>query len=148
MKRDHIRASIRIFPVFRIIRLGRGQFDVEMFSVALFMTTIEPLDPSKYPYIRFFYHTGFFVPHRFIGSVRRECLDHILILNERHLKRIIGEYVDYFNHARPHQGIGQRIPDPLADNAFRVGDGQIFRRPVLGGLHHDYRRVPGHQNIA
>jgi len=52
---------------------------------------------------------------RFIGSVRRECLDHILILSERHLHRVIGEYVVYFNHSRPHQGIGQRIPDPPED---------------------------------
>jgi hypothetical protein len=52
---------------------------------------------------------------RFIGSVRKECLDHILILNRRHLHRMIGEYVDYFNHARLHQGIGQRIPDPHED---------------------------------
>jgi len=54
---------------------------------------------------------------RFLGSVRRECLDHILILSERHLHQVIGEYVAYFNHSRPHQGIGQRIPDPLDDVA-------------------------------
>ena len=52
---------------------------------------------------------------RFIGSVRRECLDHMLILSERHLHRVIGEYVAYFSHSRPHQGIGQRIPDPPDD---------------------------------
>jgi putative transposase len=51
------------------------------------------------------------VCERFIGSVRRECLDHVIILNERHLRRLVHEYVDYFNHARPHQGI-DRIPDP------------------------------------
>ena len=80
---------------------------------------------------------------RFIGSVRRECLDHMLILNERHLHRIVGEYVDYFNHARPHQGIGQRIPDPREDDKSRVGESgdRIVGHPVLGGLHHDYRRV-------
>jgi len=80
---------------------------------------------------------------RFIGSVRRECLDHMLILNERHLHRIIGEYVEYFNCARPHQGIGQRIPDPREDDKSRMGEssGRIIGRPVLGGLYHDYRRV-------
>lgn len=80
---------------------------------------------------------------RFIGSVRRECLDHILILSERHLQRVIGEYVAYFNHARPHQGIGQQIPDPPEDR-LRVGielPSRIVGCPVLGGLHHDYRRV-------
>ena len=74
---------------------------------------------------------------RFLGSLRRECLDHFLILSERHLHRIVKEYVAYFNHARPHQGIKQRIPcqpEPLSET------GRIVSYPVLGGLHHDYRR--------
>ena len=80
---------------------------------------------------------------RFIGSVRRECLDHLLILSERHLHRVIGEYVAYFNHARPHQGIGQRIPDPPEDSLSveTVTASRVVSYPVLGGLHHDYRRV-------
>jgi putative transposase len=80
---------------------------------------------------------------RFIGSVRRECLDHMLIINERHLYRLIDEYVAYYNQARPHQGLGQRIPDPARTDNDRVGDTgpRITRRPVLGGLHHDYRRA-------
>jgi transposase InsO family protein len=80
---------------------------------------------------------------RFIGSVRRECLDHLLILSERHLHRVIGEYVAYFNHARPHQGIGQQIPDP--PETILSADLELLSRivghPVLGGLHHDYRRA-------
>jgi putative transposase len=47
---------------------------------------------------------------RFLGSVRREVLDHFLVLNERHLKRILKAYVEYFNHHSPHQGIGQAKP--------------------------------------
>ena len=80
---------------------------------------------------------------RFMGSVRRECLDHILILSERHLHRVIGEYVAYFNRARPHQGIGQRIPDPPEDilSADMELSSRIVGYPVLGGLHHDYRRI-------
>lgn len=80
---------------------------------------------------------------RFIGSVRRECLDHILILSERHLHQIIDEYVAYFNRARPHQGIGQRIPDPPEDmlSVDRESPSRIVGYPVLGGLHHDYRRI-------
>jgi transposase InsO family protein len=51
------------------------------------------------------------VCERFLGSVRRECLDHIVILSEAHLRRVLGEYArSYFNAARPHQGLGQRIP--------------------------------------
>jgi len=50
---------------------------------------------------------------RFIGSLRRECLDHMLILNKRHLHTIVKQYVLYFNQARLHQGIGQHLPDPI-----------------------------------
>ena len=79
---------------------------------------------------------------RFIGSVRRECLDHVIILSGRHLRQLVCEYVDYFNHVRPHQGIG-RIPDPL--NADRINASQthqpVIAVPILGGLHHDYRRA-------
>jgi putative transposase len=48
---------------------------------------------------------------RFLGSVRRECLDHLLILHEKQLQRVLGAYVLYFNQARPHQGIRQQIPE-------------------------------------
>jgi transposase InsO family protein len=78
---------------------------------------------------------------RFLGSVRRECLDHLLIVNEQQLRRVIKEYVTYFNTARPHQGIGHRIPVPPAeaDEQQKTGT-KIIAFPVLGGLHHDYRR--------
>src|SRR5262245_7569995 len=52
---------------------------------------------------------------RLLGSVRRECLDHILILSEAHLRRVLKEYALYFNRARPHQGIGQRLPQAEPD---------------------------------
>ena len=52
------------------------------------------------------------VCERFLGSVRRECLEHFLIFHEKHLYRLLQAYVVYFNQARPHQGIRQRIPDP------------------------------------
>jgi transposase InsO family protein len=74
---------------------------------------------------------------RFLGSLRRECLDYFLILSERHLHRIVKEYVAYFNHARPHQGINQRIP---CQPESLPKTGRIVSYPVLGGLHHDYRR--------
>ena len=75
---------------------------------------------------------------RFLGSVRRECLDHILILSERHLYRVVKEYMAYFNYARPHQGIEQRIPcRPKRPEAAPI-NGTLASRPVLSGLHHDY----------
>ncbi len=79
---------------------------------------------------------------RFLGSVRRECLDHVLVLSEAHLRRVLGAYVAYFNRARPHQGIGQAIPagsTPVEPQG--VGTGRIVALPILGGLHHDYRRA-------
>ncbi len=80
------------------------------------------------------------VCERFLGSVRRECLDHLLVLGERHLACVLHEYVAYFNRARPHQGIGQATPEPpAAESASRAGP--IYAVPVLGGLHHAYQRA-------
>ena len=77
---------------------------------------------------------------RFLGSVRRECLDHLPILGERHLARVLREYVTFFNRARPHQGLGQALPEPSPrEMASRAGP--IRALPVLGGLHHTYQRA-------
>jgi transposase InsO family protein len=76
---------------------------------------------------------------RFLGSVRRECLDHLLVLGEAHLKRILSEYMNYFNTARPHQGVQQRIPVPPSKVAPSTGPVRAI--PVLGGLHHSYERA-------
>jgi putative transposase len=74
---------------------------------------------------------------RFLGSLRRECLDHVLILSEGHLHRIVKEYTEYFNHARPHQGIKQRIPCRPVQLGAPPVNGELLSRPVLAGLHHD-----------
>jgi putative transposase len=79
---------------------------------------------------------------RFLGSVRRECLDFFLILNERHLHKIMKQYQAYFNEARPHQGINQRIPCRSGAPQLQQNTGTIIAHPVLGGLHHVYRRQP------
>lgn len=77
----------------------------------------------------------------FLGSVRRECLDHLLILHEKQLHRVLNAYVQYFNRSRPHQGIKQQIPEPHSGTGSRDQDsGKVISFPVLGGLHHDYRR--------
>jgi transposase InsO family protein len=74
---------------------------------------------------------------RFLGSLRRECLDHILVLDDRHFQRVVAEYVRYYNGARPHQGLCQQTPVP----AERPAKGKIVTLPVLGGLHYEYRRA-------
>jgi putative transposase len=79
---------------------------------------------------------------RFLGSVRRECLDHFLIFHEKQLSRLLNKYVVYFNQARPHQGLGQRIPEPSVRSASLPNQpNQVISVPVLGGLHHDYQRA-------
>ncbi len=75
---------------------------------------------------------------RFLGSVRRECLDHVIILGERHLNAVLVEYVQYFNHARPHQGLRQNAP---VNGLPRGAHGEVVSFPVLAGLHHDYQRA-------
>lgn len=79
---------------------------------------------------------------RFLGSVRRECLNHVLDLGEGHLRRVLREYAAYFNTARPHQGLGHGIPEPAAAHARRPGNGgPVQAIPVLGGLHYTYLRA-------
>jgi putative transposase len=79
---------------------------------------------------------------RFLGSVRRECLDHLLVLGEAHLRRVLREYARYFNGDRPHQGLAQRVPDLPGAGPFRVvTGGRVRASPILGGLHHVYARA-------
>jgi len=71
---------------------------------------------------------------RFLGSVRRECLDHLFILQEKQLQRVLGAYVQYFNQVRPHQGNKQHIPEHFSE-PFPLDNkrGTIHSLPVLGG---------------
>jgi putative transposase len=78
---------------------------------------------------------------RFLGSVRRECLDHLLILHEGHLRRALREYCAYFNAARPHQGLGQALPRASGPPPLSRSAAPIVASPILSGLHHDYRRA-------
>jgi transposase InsO family protein len=82
------------------------------------------------------------VCERFLGSVRRECVDHVLVLGERHLGRVLAEYVAHVNQGRPHQGIGQRVPASSATvppPSTGVTSRGPIGVPILGGLHHEYR---------
>jgi transposase InsO family protein len=79
---------------------------------------------------------------RFLRSVRQECLDHLLILHEKQLQRVLNAYMVYFNQARPHQGIAQQIPQQCRSvlSAQDAGD-KVIAVPILAGLHHDYQWV-------
>ena len=74
-----------------------------------------------------------------VRSIRAECLDHLLILNQRHLTFVLTQYLAYYNHRRPHQGLGQRPPVPVADPpSAPAAPAQVQCRSVLGGLLRDY----------
>jgi putative transposase len=75
---------------------------------------------------------------RFMRSVRQECLNHLLILHEKQLQRVLHRYVAYFNRARPHQGLQQQVPQPgRLSRCSHHTEGKVIAVPILGGLHHD-----------
>ena len=77
------------------------------------------------------------VCERFLRSVRAECLDHVVILGEDQLRSLLRKSCAYFNDARPHQGIGQKVPcgPPVPPTCSTT----VVETPILGGLHHDYQ---------
>lgn len=76
---------------------------------------------------------------RFIGSLRRECLDHIIILNESSLKRVLKRYFEYYEHSRTHLSLEKDAPTLRAVQRREVG--RIIKLPQVGGLHHRYERT-------
>jgi transposase len=89
-------------------------------------------------------HTPFRAPNanayaeRWVRTIREECIDHILIINTNHLRRVLVEFSDYYNASRPHQGIDQQTPIPSPASTI----GTIRRRKILGGIINDYYRSP------
>jgi len=77
------------------------------------------------------------IAERLIGSIRRECLDHVVVLGEAHLRCVLATYVDYYNQARPHLALQKDAP--LRRTVQRIG--RLVAIPVLGGLHHQYVRI-------
>ena len=74
---------------------------------------------------------------RWVRTVREECLDHMIVLNENHLRWVLREFIHYYNGRRPHRALDSRPPDGPADSP---GEGEVTRRQVLGGLVNDYPR--------
>ena len=82
---------------------------------------------------------------RLIGTIRRECLDYLIPLNERHLRRTVKEFTRYYNRGRPHSALGPGIPEPPQEKVpagphrHKLPNGHVVKStPVLGGLHHEY----------
>jgi hypothetical protein len=76
---------------------------------------------------------------RVIGTLRRECVDHVIPIGERHLLRVLQEYVEYYNAGRCHQALDGDAPVPR--RRWAVEDGDVQAMTVLGGLHHVYSRA-------
>lgn len=104
------------------------QFQARALSLGLDQKLIAARSPWQNPFVE-----------RLIGSIRRECLDHVLVLHARHLHRMLADYFDYFHRHRPHRGLNQDCPEPRAVEP--PGQGKIIALPVAGGLHHRYTRM-------
>src|SRR5262244_3432516 len=85
-----------------------------------------PRSPWQNPYVE-----------RLIGTIRRECLDHVIVFGEAHLRRILGRYAAYYNESRIHRSLDKDAPFHRAIERFGV----ITSQPVIGGLHHQYCRI-------
>ncbi len=76
---------------------------------------------------------------RMIGSIRRECLDHLIVVDERHLRRILASYFDYDHRSRTHLSLGK--DSPVARPVENAKAGEVIALPQVGGLHHRYERL-------
>jgi len=87
-----------------------------------------PRSPWQNPYVE-----------RVIGSIRRECLDHVVIFNERHLRRVLSSYVDYYHRSRTHLSLDKDCPDARPIQPPNCGE--VIAIPQVGGLHQRYERL-------
>ena len=88
---------------------------------------IAPRTPWQSPYVE-----------RLIGSIRRECLDRVIVFNERQLRRVLESYLKYCHHVRPHRSLDHDSPVPRP--AGSPDSGKVVELPMVGGLHHRYLR--------
>ena len=75
---------------------------------------------------------------RFIGTIRRECLDHVIVLSESHLRNILKSYLGYYHRTRTHLSLVKDAPEPRAIQSAEMGE--VFKMAEVGGLHHRYER--------
>jgi len=104
------------------------QFKRRVKEMGIEEVLIAPKSPWQSPYLE-----------RLIGSIRRECLDHIIILSEEHLRRVIADYLRYYHDDRCHLALERNAPNKR--EVEPRGSGQVVSEPRVGGLHHRYRRV-------
>ncbi len=97
-------------------------------SLGIDEVVIAPRSPWQNPYVE-----------RVIGSIHRDCTDHVIVLNERHLRRILRSYLDYYHTCRTHLSLNKDPPDPRPIESVEAGKSVAF--PRVGGLHHRYTRL-------
>ena len=86
-----------------------------------------PHSPWQTPYVE-----------RLIGSIRRECLDYVIVLSENHLRRILKSYFEYYHWSRTHLSLNKDAPEPRAKQPPKMG--AVIEIAEVGGLHHRYER--------
>jgi len=126
-----VEACFEIEPPRYLIRDRDGiygeRFNRRVAALGIGQVLIARRSPWQNPYVE-----------RVIGSIRRECLDHVIILNEQHLRRVLQDYLDYYHRSRTHLGLEKDCPVPRPVESPGAGDIQV--EPILGGLHHRYSR--------
>jgi len=80
------------------------------------------------------------IAERWVGTIRRECTDRMLIVGERHLTSVLAEYAEHYHGHRPHRSLGQRPPNP-PPQVIDLTAARIQRRPILGGLISEYKQA-------
>jgi transposase InsO family protein len=121
--------GVRAAGAPRYLIRDRGQVYGERFSrqaqtLGIQEAVILPRSPWQNPYAE-----------RVIGSIRRECLDHVVVISERHLRDILSKYMDYYNRTRTHLSLTKDGPEHRT--VQRPSEGRVVEVPRVGGLHHD-----------
>jgi transposase InsO family protein len=106
---------------------GGTAFQRRAASLGIAEVRTTPRSPWQNPYAE-----------RLIGSIRRECLDHVIVLGERHLRRILTEYFEYYSRSRTHLSLEKDAPEPRTTEGPE--NGKVVALPRVGGLHHHYTR--------
>jgi len=105
------------------------EFQFSVAALELQQVGIAPRSPWQSPYVE-----------RLIGSARRDCLDHVIVLNRAHLPRVLESYFTYYHACRTHLGLDKDAPQ--ARRVQPLQEGNIVAFPEVGGLHNRYERRP------
>src|SRR5450631_1135041 len=108
-------------------RVPRVMHDRRVLALLVAVIMSAPRSPWQNPFVE-----------RLIGSIRRECLDHVIVLGERHLRGILASYFAYYHRSRTHLSLVKDAPNPRAVTPPQAG--VVIELPEVGGLHHRYER--------